>query len=179
MLNLRQDQKEALRWIVERIEAQKLGYEFDIQFSGGPGVEVNSGELVPGGTDGVFNALVTADCLQSVPTPIPPYFGRRRYAITDIGTKAIKSNFAEPEPASPAQTFATTIHGGTGFQFGNHNRMDVKAAVEAIGQIIHESTTAPEKKEEAKSAWKKFVENSAVKEILEIAVTGTVKALKD
>ncbi len=179
MPTLTSPQKDLLSWIVKSVEDGTLGEEFKLQSVQGGCLIVlakgNTGEIAI--AKGLFDVLANNGYLHS--QIINPSSGLTSYTVTGEAAKAVTSNFAEPQSPAPNQSFATNIHGGSGFQFGNHNRMDVKTAVEAIDQIINESKATPEKKEEAKGALKTFLENSAVKDVLELVVSGTVKAFTE
>jgi hypothetical protein len=83
---------------------------------------------------------------------IPPEFGRRAFALTGRGRKAVETNFADASSTLPSQalTFNTTVHGGSNFQIGNHNCMQIQSAVETIVHVIDSASASATQKARAK-----------------------------
>ncbi len=175
MITLTPRQKYLLRLIVTLVQNGDLLEDFDVVPSGdGCCIGLLNGRAAElDYTKSSFDVLTNAGFLHR--SAELAAMGIGTYAVTGNAMEAVASDFAKPPPPAPAQTFAPTITGGTGFQFGNHNQMTVQMAAETIAQAINNSTASPEKKEEVKQMWAKFWGNEATKTVLETLVSGAAK----
>ena len=113
MYNLTESQKEVLKWIVARLQAARLGDDFEVQLRANefdliiPLKGVSTGATsatsarLPGATFASLTGLVAAKCLELVPSVIPAYFGRRSFTLTRYGRKGVETNFADTPPTLP------------------------------------------------------------------------------
>ncbi len=186
MYHLTEDQKEVFKWIIAQLSTAKLGDDFEVQLRGNEfdlvlpaSVTAAISTRLPSATFASLTALVGAKCLESVPSVIPPEFGRRSFVLTGYGRRGAETNFAEIPAALPCQafTFNTTVHDSSNVQIGNQNQMEIQSALESVVRVINNATATPAEKALAKGILAQAFENSTVAAVLGSLASTAVRAL--